>query len=435
MFAETKFFHKAGEGSGGGGGGCGGSDPHNKGYFATPAALRTAYPTAQPGDFAIVESTDTVWVWDSDTSGWKDGDTKGQVISVNNQTGAVTLTASDVGAATAAQGAKADTAVQPGNLATVATTGAYSDLTGTPTIPTVGDGTITITQGGVTKGTFTTNQSGNTTIDVDAGGGSGLPDQTGNAGKFLTTDGTDASWATVDTLPSQTGQSGRFLTTDGTDASWATINALQNTATGSGSIATGNYSQCTKESCVVIGGYAKMDTEYGGKGSVVIGWQAEDKKSGYSQPSVVIGYQSKVTAPTNKLSPASCAIGVQAESNAAVGTVLGGIRNKVTGDYAIQIGGVMQTNSETGTLCIGSCYNNAYVNYKMMDADGTIPTDRYTTTPSADGTYVPALTISSGVATRAWADLLTALSTISGYDATKTQSLKNVQGVLTWVDD
>ena len=29
------------------------------------------------------------------------------------------------------------------------------------------------------------------------GGGSGLPDQTGNAGKFLTTDGTDASWAAV----------------------------------------------------------------------------------------------------------------------------------------------------------------------------------------------------------------------------------------------
>lgn len=41
-----------------------------------------------------------------------------------------------------------------------------------PTVPTVGNGTITITQGGVTKGTFTTNQSGNTTIEIDAGGGS-----------------------------------------------------------------------------------------------------------------------------------------------------------------------------------------------------------------------------------------------------------------------
>lgn len=39
------------------------------------------------------------------------------------------------------------------------------------TIPTVGDGTITLTQGGVTKGSFTTNQSGNTTIALDAGGG------------------------------------------------------------------------------------------------------------------------------------------------------------------------------------------------------------------------------------------------------------------------
>jgi len=31
----------------------------------------------------------------------------------------------------------------------------------------------------------------------DSGGGASLPDQTGNAGKFLTTDGTDASWADV----------------------------------------------------------------------------------------------------------------------------------------------------------------------------------------------------------------------------------------------
>jgi hypothetical protein len=37
--------------------------------------------------------------------------------------------------ATAAQGALADSAVQPGSLANVATTGAYGDLSGTPTIP------------------------------------------------------------------------------------------------------------------------------------------------------------------------------------------------------------------------------------------------------------------------------------------------------------
>lgn len=78
--------------------GAGGGDQHNLGYYATPEALRTAHPTAEAGDFAIVGSTDTVWIWDTDNSEWKDSDQKGQVTSVNNQTGDVTLTATDVGA-------------------------------------------------------------------------------------------------------------------------------------------------------------------------------------------------------------------------------------------------------------------------------------------------------------------------------------------------
>ena len=51
-------------------------------------------------------------------------------------------------------------------LATVATSGSYNDLSNKPTIPSVGNGTITIKQAGTTKGTFTTNQSGNTTIEL-----------------------------------------------------------------------------------------------------------------------------------------------------------------------------------------------------------------------------------------------------------------------------
>ena len=62
----------------------------------------------------------------------------------------------------ATQGASAYTMVQ--NLATVATSGSYTDLTDKPSIPTVNNVTISFTQGGVDKGSFTLNQSSGTTI-------------------------------------------------------------------------------------------------------------------------------------------------------------------------------------------------------------------------------------------------------------------------------
>jgi hypothetical protein len=68
---------------------------HNKGYYTTPANLRAAHPTGVDGDFAIVGSTDTVWVWDSDTTDWKDSGTGGAVTSVFSRTGAVTAQAND----------------------------------------------------------------------------------------------------------------------------------------------------------------------------------------------------------------------------------------------------------------------------------------------------------------------------------------------------
>lgn len=68
-------------GSGGGGGG----DQHNLGWYATQSALEEAYPTAEAGDYAIVGSTDTVWVWDSDGTGWKDTGAAG--IELPDQTG------------------------------------------------------------------------------------------------------------------------------------------------------------------------------------------------------------------------------------------------------------------------------------------------------------------------------------------------------------
>jgi hypothetical protein len=50
-----------------------------------------------------------------------------------------------------------------------------------------------------------------------------VPSQSGNSGKYLTTNGTVSSWGTVDALPSQTSNAGKYLTTDGSAASWATV--------------------------------------------------------------------------------------------------------------------------------------------------------------------------------------------------------------------
>ncbi len=56
-----------------------------------------------------------------------------------------------------------------------------------------------------------------------------IPGQSGHNGKFLTTDGSVISWSTIvhpDELPSQTSNSGKFLTTDGSAASWADVPAV-----------------------------------------------------------------------------------------------------------------------------------------------------------------------------------------------------------------
>jgi hypothetical protein len=78
---------------------------------------------------------------------------------------------------------------------------------------------------GVTAGTGLSGggTSGAVTVSLDTSSVYVVPTQTGQTGKYLTTDGSAASWATVDSLPSQTGNAGEFLTTDGTNASWAVV--------------------------------------------------------------------------------------------------------------------------------------------------------------------------------------------------------------------
>ena len=77
----------------------------------------------------------------------------------------------------------------------------------------------------VTAGTGLTGvgASGAVTVALDITSAYVVPDQTGNSGKYLTTNGTVSSWGAVDALPSQTGNSGKYLTTNGTAAAWASI--------------------------------------------------------------------------------------------------------------------------------------------------------------------------------------------------------------------
>jgi hypothetical protein len=233
--------------------------------------------------------------------------------------------------ATAAQGTKADTAVQPGDLATVATTGDYDDLTNKPTIPTVNNPTITLTQGGVTKGSFTLNQASGDTIALDAGGGSGLPDQTGQSGKFLTTDGTDASWSDKPLVNKATGTDS--LTILGTGATNShSINI------GSGS----SLSSATNQT--VVGDSAKT---VGSSSNYV----------------TVLGAGAKVRNAARGI-----AIGAMSDVNAA---------------GAIQIGtvstGSATTNSDANTFKVA----NANGNFEIMSADGTIPEARLANTTGA----------------------------------------------------
>jgi hypothetical protein len=72
--------------------------------------------------------------WDGDALYVGDGVTPGGLPAAGAG-GGLTQSVADGRYATLAQGAKADSALQPGGLATVATTGAYSDLSGKPAIP------------------------------------------------------------------------------------------------------------------------------------------------------------------------------------------------------------------------------------------------------------------------------------------------------------
>ena len=202
------------------------------------------------------------------------------------------------------------------------------------------------------------------------------------------------SWINVevqpagDSLPSQTGNAGKFLTTDGTDASWSDT-PLVNKATDYGIAISSNGNNVTSSRSIAIGNSAKAT----GAGIIL-------------ERSIAIGHS------TQSNNSGTIAVGHLSKSNGSGSIAIGHSAN-ATADGAIQIGSTFTTGGATNSVANTLKIANTNGNFEMMSADGTIPTDRYTTTPSSDGNYVPTLSISSGTATRSWTSIASSVSSSS----------------------
>lgn len=149
---------------------------------------------------------------------------------------------------------------------------------------------------------------------------------------------------------------------------------------GQGAVAIGAYSKATGETSIAIGGNYSGGTPNVARGQHSIAIGTYDTYA-FGQFCVAIGYQAK--AGDNDYSNPSNAIAL-------------GPYAKAIKQYAIQLG--YGTNSTASTFSVG--LDNSH-NYQVLDANGQIPAARLGT----------------------------------GFDASKTQVLKNVNGVLTWVDE
>ena len=145
-------------------------------------------------------------------------------VSSTSFTGALTGNADT---ATKLATARAINGVNFDGSAAITVTADASTLTGTTLNSSVVTSSLTAV-GTIATGTWSATtialNKGGTGATTQAGAANAvLPSQTSASGKYLTSDGTNVSWGTVNALPTQSGNSGKYLTTDGTNASWAAI--------------------------------------------------------------------------------------------------------------------------------------------------------------------------------------------------------------------
>lgn len=116
------------------------------GWVATPEQLRAMYPNASDGWYAIIGTTDSIWVWDSDTNDWKDTTAMhgeimwAQIVDPPSSYPITFITGLREDLDSRVLNTTLETFYpKKADLATVASTGSYTDLTNLPDI----DGIIT----------------------------------------------------------------------------------------------------------------------------------------------------------------------------------------------------------------------------------------------------------------------------------------------------
>lgn len=247
------------------------------GQTTATAGLNALLPsqTGNAGRVLQTDGTNTSWAQDAGgtvTSVDVSGGTTGLTTSGGPVTGAGTITLAGTlaianggtGQTTATAGFNALAPVQTANtgkfLTTDGTNAAWELVDVTADIT----GAVPIANGGTGQTTATT------------GFNALAPVQTANTGKFLTTDGTNAAWEFVDVTaditgavpianggtgqttattgfnalaPTQTANAGKFLTTDGTNAAWELVDVTAD-ITGAVPIANGGTGETTRQNAM-----------------------------------------------------------------------------------------------------------------------------------------------------------------------------------------
>lgn len=248
-------------------------------------------------------------------------------------------------------------------LATVATTGAYSDLSGTPTIPTVNNATLTIQKNGSNVATFTANASSNVTANISVPTDTG--DLTNNAGYITGISSSDVTSALGYTPVNPTS-----LATVATSGSY---NDLSNKPTIPSVDQTYSSSSANAQSGVAINGAKFLRNTATNTESLTIYGDSSNRRNtinigAHSSPT---GVNSVMVGAYSQAGEGAFAIG----NGATAGNYSLGLLGSATANYAYQIG--RGTNTETNSLYVGW---NSTNNYKLLGSDGLIPDDRLNTT-------------------------------------------------------